>query len=221
MGRNDRARRRAAFGRLWEADAQAKSLAHGLELEDEAEREEEAASGPHIRRRARRWLVVRAVVAVFAVSTLTVLVLLVQGCQQRIFMHDHGVVVPAVIVDKVMTEAARRYSRQDDHLEYSFAQASDGRIEYGQYLVGGREFDRTRIGQPLQIIYNPDRPSQSEPFTGRPSSDLSIALNTIAIFAVWLIVFGGLCAVIVAVAWPEPTQAVARFRQAREAPLSR
>jgi hypothetical protein len=219
MDRSDRARRRAAFGRLWEADAQAKSLAHGLELEEEAEREE-AASGPHVRRRARRWLVVRAVAAVFIVSTFAVLILLVQSCQSQIFMRDHGVIVQGVVVDKALEPSVTKGINYIYGLKYRFSLRNGGGYEEGRCLVGEREFDSTYIGQTVSVIYNPNRPSQSGRYADRPLSDLYVVARAGAVFATWLFVFGGICALIVGLAWPEPIRPRARFGRTRQAGLS-
>ncbi|HZC17724.1 MAG TPA: DUF3592 domain-containing protein [Caulobacteraceae bacterium] len=224
MDRQDRARRRAAFGRLWEADAQAKSLAHGLELEEEAERED-AAFEPHLRGRPRGRFVAISAVALFVLFSVGLLAVLVDQYESQAFLRDHGVAGQAVITDKMYSDRPPRVHMRSYYLDYRFWPQSPpsltgSRVE-GSAIVSGPQFQATSVGQVVPIRYNPQRPSQSMLYFGAPPTDQAMIVRDAVLLGVWVIVFGGLCALSVMLAWPDPIRPRTRFGRPREAKPSR
>jgi hypothetical protein len=207
MDRNERARRRAVFARPWEAIARDRSLAHALELEDEID-QEEAAREPRARRRITGRFVAMFTIAVFAVSSFGLLGLMADRYQAQAFLRDHGVAAQAVITDKTYTDRPPKgYSRSYD-LYFRFSPlSSTGRLVGSSVeehdVVPASQFAATSIGQTVTIRYNPQRLSQSAIYVGSPPTDRQIIVDDMLLFGVWLILFGGLCAIIVALAWPE------------------
>jgi hypothetical protein len=174
MDRDERARRRAAFSRPREAVERARSLAHGLELEDEAEREE-AALTPRPRRRMTGRFVAIAAIAVFVVSTLGLLIVLADRYEAEAFMRDHGVATQAVITDKTHTDWAPKVRTGYD-LDFRFwPRSSAGRTAGsgvdGHETVSWNQFRATSVGQTVTIRYNPQRLSQSAIYFAPPPTD--------------------------------------------------
>ncbi len=164
MDRNERARRRARFGRPWQAIERDRSLAHGLELEDEAEREE-AAHEPRPRRRATGRFVAIFTIAVFVVSTLGLAAMLADRFQAQAFMRDHGVVTQAVITDKTHTQWTPKL-RATYGLDFRFWLPSPAGRTAGSGIdgfgaVSWDQFAAVSVGQTVTIRYNPQRLSQS------------------------------------------------------------
>jgi hypothetical protein len=207
MDRDERARRRAAFSRPREAVERVRSLAHGLELEDEAELEE-AAVAPRPRRRTTGRFVAIAAIAVFVVSSLGLLAVLADRYETEAFMRDHGVATQAVITDKVSSDRPSREQQLAYYLGYRFLPrppaGRPARPEVDRYdAVPQAQFNAISVGQTVTVRYNPQRPSQSTIYVGPPPTDRQIVFADLLLFIIWLVLFGGLCAVIVGLAWPD------------------
>jgi hypothetical protein len=221
MDRNERARRRAAFSRPREAAERDRSLAHALELEDEAEREE-AAHQPRPRQRITGRFVAMFTIAVFVVSTIGLLAMLVDRFQAQAFMRDHGVAAQAVITDKTHTDWAPKV-RTGYYLDFRFwprsqAGRTAGSGVDGHEAVSSSQFEANSIGQTVTIRYNPQRLSQSAIYVGPPPTDRQIIVGDMLMFGVWVVLFGALCAVIVGLAWPDPPAPARRIRKAWGSP---
>jgi hypothetical protein len=217
MDRNERARRRAAFSRPREAAERDRSLAHALELEDEAEREE-AAHEPRPRRRVTGRFVAILTIAVFAVSTIGLVAMLVNRFQAQAFMRDHGVAAQAVITDKTHTQWAPKL-RSTYGLDFRFwprslAGRTAGSGVDGFEAVSWDQFAAASIGQTVTVRYNPQRLSQSAIYFAPPPTDQQMILGDLLLFGVWLVLFGGLGAVIVGLAWPNPPGRAERIPKA-------
>jgi hypothetical protein len=202
MDSNERARRRAAFRRPWEAIERDRSLAHGLELEDEAEREE-AAHEPRPRRRITGRFVALSAIAIFVVSSLGLVIMLADWSQAQAFMRDHGVAAQAVITDKTHTDWTPKVP-MGFWLDYRFwPRSPTGPGIDGHEAVPWSRFAPASVGQTVTIRYNPRRLSQSTIYFAPPPTDRQIIGHDLLLFGVWLVLFGGLCAVIVGLAWPD------------------
>ena len=216
MDRNERDRRRAAFGRPREALERARSLAHALELEDEAERE--AAHGPRPPRRATGRFGAISVVAVFVTLSACLLALMVDRYRAQVFMRDHGVAAQAVITDKTYSAKPPRAYSRTYHLYFRFTPRSPGgppapAVEEFD-AVPASQFAKVSVGQTVTIRYNPQRLSQSTIYLAPPPTDGQIIFGDLMLVGVWVILFGGLCALIVGVAWPERTSGAQRIPNA-------
>ncbi len=206
MDRNERARRRAAFSRPREAAARDRSLAHALELEDEAEREE-AAHEPRPRRRITGRFVAMSAIAVFVVSSVGLLTLMADRFQAQAFMRDYGVAAQAVITDKTYTDRPPKTYFRAYEIYFRFrppASRPAGASIEEHDAVSASEFAAVDIGQTITIRYNPQRVSQSTIYLAPPPTDRQMIVGDVLLFGVWFVLFGGLCAVIVALAWPAP-----------------
>jgi hypothetical protein len=206
VDRNERARRRSAFGRLREPETRARSLAHALDVEDELDREM-AARAPRRKRRITGRLVAFSVIAVFIFSSLGFLGLMVDRYQAEAFLRDHGVATQAVIIDKTYTDRPYRARSRTYELYFRFSPRSSTDGLMGSSIeehdaVSPTLFAATSVGQTVTIRYNPQRVSQSAIYIGPPPTDRQIIIGDMLLFGVWLVLFGGLCAVIVALAWP-------------------
>jgi hypothetical protein len=218
MDRDERARRRAAFSRPREAVERARSLAHALELEEEAEREE-AALAPRPRRRTTGRFVATAAIVVFVVSSIGLLAVLVDRYEAQAFMRYHGVATQAVIIDKTHGDWLPK-TRAGYGVEFRFwPRSSAGRPAGsgvdGYQPVSWNQFAAISVGQNLTVRYNPRRLSQYTIYFGPPPTDRQIIVGDLLLFGVWVVLFGGICAVIVGVAWPEHP---ASLRPARRRP---
>jgi hypothetical protein len=219
MDRDERARRRAAFARPWEAIQRDRSLAHGLELEDEAEREE-AAHQPRPRRRVTGRFVAMFTIAVFVVSTIGLATMLADRFQALAFMRDHGVATQAVITDKTHTQWAPKL-RSTYGLDFRFwprplAGRTAGTGVDGFEAVSWDQFAAISVGQTVTIRYNPQRLSQSTIYFVPPPTDRQMIVDNLLLCGIWIVLFGSPCAVIVFLAWPNPPAPAGR-RQIRRA----
>lgn len=220
MDRGESARRRARFGRLWRTDAREKSLAHGLELEEEAERKQ-AAFAPRSRRPVTGRFVAIAAVGVFAAMSLTILAVMVDRYEAQSFMRDHGIATQALVTGKGYTDRPTKEQLRSFFINYRFwPRSADGRSTAsvaGYDVVSPSHYAATRIGQIVSIRYNPQRLSQSKLYFGAAPSDLQMIVDDSLLAAIWVVVFGGICALIVVLAWPEPAKSETRFPRRRAA----
>ena len=215
MDRSARARRRSAFGRLREPETRARSLAHALEVEDELDREM-AAQAPRPRRITGRF-VAYAVIAVFVVSSLGFLGRMADRYQAEAFLRDHGVATQAVITDKTYTDRPYRARSRTYELYFRFsprlsAEGLMGSIVEEHDAVSPSQFAATSVGETVTVRYNPQRPSQSAIYIAPPPTDRQIIIGDMLLFGVWLVLFGGLCAIIVVLAWPERSPSAGKPR---------
>jgi hypothetical protein len=207
VDRSERARRRSAFGRLREPETRARSLAHALEVEDELDHEA-AAREPRRRRRITGRFVAYSAIAVFIVSSLGFLGMMADRYQVEAFLRDHGVVTQAVITDKTFTDRPDRARSRTYELYFRFSPRSSADGLMGSSVeehdaVSPSLFTATSVGETVTIRYNPQRLSQSAIYTGPPPTDRQIIIGDLLLFGVWLVLFGGLCAIIVILAWPD------------------
>lgn len=207
MDRSERARRRSAFGRLREPETRARSLAHALEVEDELD-QEMAARAPRRRRRITGRFVAYSVIGVFIFSSLGFLGLMVDQFQAQAFLRDHGVATQAAITDKTETVQPYKGRSRTYVLYFRFSpqpSKSDlaGSSVEEHDVVSPSLYAATSVGQTMTIRYNPRRLSQSAIYTGPPPTNRQIITGDMLLFGLWLVLFGGLCAIIVVVAWPE------------------
>jgi hypothetical protein len=145
--------------------------------------------------------------------------MLVDRFQAQAFMRDHGVAAQAVITDKTYTDRPPKgYSRSYD-LYFRFQPRSPTGRPSGPVVedydgVPASQFAVTSVGQVVTIRYNPLRLSQSMIYLGPPPTDRQMILGDLLLFGVWLVLFGGLCAVIVGLAWPNPPGRAERIPKA-------
>jgi hypothetical protein len=208
MDRNERARRRALFARPWEAIQRDRSLSHGLELEEEAQ-QEEAAHQPQRRRRITGRFVATSAITVFAISSLGLAALMADRFQAQAFMRDHGVAAQAIITDKTYTDRPPKGYFRSYYLYFRFLPLpATGRPPppdaEDHEAVTANQFAATSVGQTVTIRYNPQRLSQSQIYFAPPPTDRQMLLRDLLLSGVWVVLFGGLCAAIVFLAWPNP-----------------
>jgi hypothetical protein len=157
--------------------------------------------------------------------TLVALVVMADRFETEAFMRDHGVAAQAVVINKGETDRPTKEPMRSSYIDYRFwPRSADGgpaaASVTGYDVVSRIQYTDTNIGQIVSIRYNPQRLSQSKLYFGPPPTDLQMIVKDGLLLGLWVIVFGGICALIAALAWPEAVRKGAGFRSPRPTGLS-
>jgi hypothetical protein len=160
------------------------------------------------------------------VLTIGLLAMLVDRYVAEAFLRDHAVRTQAVITDKAYTGRLPRAPTRPYYLAYRFLPVSEADHPAGSGVeayeaVTQSQYTAARVGQTVTVQYNPERLSQSAIYFAPPPTDRQIIVRDMLVFGAWLVLFGGICEVIVGAAWPGPPAPAGRLRSAWGAARSR